>query len=374
MRYFDYAATTPTDHDVLTLMHEVAKAYPGNPSSLHDPGIAARKRYNQAKNAVAEQLNTTRKNLIFTGNGSEANNLAIKGFYHRHPDARIITTAVEHKATLSTCLYLKDKGADVVVLPVSSEGNLDLDALKNVLEKDKNHFLTLIYANNETGSLLNWEPIKAILAPYQVTVHLDMIQAPLYEVIDLDTLGADMVSLSGHKFHGPRGVGLLYVRDAERIDSLIHGGTHEFKKRAGTENLPAICGFALALKEAQANAEAHAKETTRLAKRLLERLYRRGIDYRLNGQPLNANRIDAILNIGFAGVDADVLAFELNRLGFYVSLGSACDAGNIEPSHVLQAMNVPSPYLEGSIRISLGKNLSSEDIDALADALGNLAT
>ncbi len=374
MRYFDYAATTPTDLAVLTLMHDIAKRYPGNPSSLHEAGIAAKKRYNQAKNAVAELLNTTRKNLIFTATGSEANNLAIQGFHRKHPSARILTTAVEHKATLNACHHLKTTGADVVVLAVTPKGEVDIDALKQHLTPGKHHFLSLIYANNETGTLLNWDAIQTAIKPYDTTIHLDMIQVPLYHPLDFTSLKADMVSLSAHKFHGPRGVGLLYVRNLDIIEPLIYGGNHEFKRRAGTENLPAICGFAAALKTAQTQAKSHDNATQRLAKRLLDKLDAFGVDYSLNGHPLNDARLAAIINLGFGGVSADVLAFELDRQGFYVSLGSACDAGNIEPSHVLSAMGVPSPYLEGSIRISLGKDLTVDDVDALAEAIHTLTT
>ncbi len=372
MPYFDHAATTFISKDVIKTMTVVYERYNGNPSSLHDVGIAARKKMNQAKNSIANSLNTQRTSLLFTGSGTEANNLAIKGFYTKHKHARFITSTVEHHATLNTFKFLEKEGADVVYVKVDHSGHIDFDSLKKALSHEKHNFISLIYINNELGTLLDLKKLKSKLDTVDHTLHLDMIQAPVHTPIDFQTLNIDMASLSAHKFNGPKGIGLLYIKNTQNIENLIHGGKQEFNKRAGTENLANICGFDKALTLSQADTSIHNSHTKKLSETLLTALDKLHVDYRLNGQPLEEKRISAILNLGFNGITADMLSFELNKLGYYVSLGSACDSDNIEASHVLKAINVPSPYIDGSIRISLSKENTVASVIDLANAIHSI--
>ncbi len=372
MPYFDHAATTFLSKEVIEAMTKTMETYNGNPSSLHEEGISARKYMNQLKNSIAKTLNTSRKSLLFTGSGTEASNLAIKGFYYKHKKARFITSTVEHHASLNTFKFLSSEGADVDFVAASETGQIDFEALKSTLSNSKHNFVSLIYINNELGTKLDLDQLVKILKPYQYTLHLDMVQAPLHEKIDLEKLSIDMASMSAHKFHGPKGIGLLYIKDSTKIESLIHGGKQEFSKRAGTESLMLMSGLEKALTMCQENLTTHNTITHQLAEHLLTCLEQKNIVYRLNGEALNGHRVSAILNLGFKAVEGDVLQFQLNRLGHCVSLGSACDSDNIEPSHVLKATHVPKDFIKNSIRISLSHVNTLEEVSNLANDITNI--
>ncbi|MFU8787341.1 MAG: cysteine desulfurase family protein, partial [Candidatus Izemoplasmataceae bacterium] len=319
MPYFDYAATTKIDKTVLKAMQKTMETYYGNPSSLHDPGIQARKRLNQVKNEIGSLLNATRKELIFTSSGTEATNLAIKGVYYKNPTAQIITSKIEHHATENTLKFIERLGGSVHWLEVNEEGFIDFDKLEKALKKETS-LVSIIFANNEIGTLQNVKKIRAITKAHNVLLHLDMVQAPLHMPIDFHDIDADLVSLSAHKFNGPRGIGLLYKKENIILEPLIHGGQQEFSMRAGTENLAAIVGFSEALKLSMKRLKTHQNHIDHLAHYFIEQLNINNIAYRLNGPDLDFSRLNNILNIGFKNQDAQTLSFKLNQNDIYVSL------------------------------------------------------
>jgi cysteine desulfurase len=366
--YFDSAATTHLDIEVLDAMIDVYKHYGGNPSSLHEDGIKARKRMNQVKNELATLLNTKRQALIFTGSGTEATNLAIKGTFYKHKTMQFITTTIEHHATLNTMHFIESLGANVSYLEVDEAGFIDLDKLEELLKKGPS-FLSLIYANNEIGTLQPLNKILALKEKYRCILHLDMVQTPSHMPIDVKALGADFISMSAHKFNGPKGIGLLIKETDIQIEPLIHGGQQEFNLRAGTENLANMVGFLEAFKLAMKRIEAHNNHINHIAHYFINQLDLSGIHYRLNGPRLDYSRLNSILNIGFYKTDAQTLAFNLNQEKICVSLGSACDSKNIEVSHVLKAIHVPSDYIDGSMRFSLSQSITEEAIDYTINVL-----
>lgn len=372
MPYLDYAATTPTSKHAIELMVETMDIFYGNPSSLHDEGIKARKWMNQQKNTVARLMHADRKQILFTSSGTEAINLAIKGTYYKHPNKQFITTTIEHHATMHAMDFIESLGADVKRIPVDNQGYINFKQLEGALKNKETALVSVIYANNEIGTIQDIKKLTALAKKYATKVHLDMVQAPLYIPINVQTLDVDYLSISGHKFHGPRGIGCLYANDITTIENLIHGGKQEFSKRSGTENLAAIAGFTVALNDAYENTQAVYNHTKALSAYFLELLDTYTIAYRLNGPTLDDMRLPNILNIGFKGTDAQMLSFELNQHGIYVSLGSACDSDNIEPSHVLKAIDVPNAYIHGSIRFSLSIQTTKTDVKYTVDTLAKL--
>ncbi|TVP94726.1 MAG: cysteine desulfurase [Acholeplasmatales bacterium] len=368
MAYFDHAATTRLSEQVRKAMDRHLREIYGNPSSLHTPGIEARKTINSVKNRLAEHFGVTRQNIIFTSSGTEANNLALKGMYFRHPDAQIVTTTIEHHATENSVRFLERIGCKTAWIRVDRDGFIDLDALKQALKRDTS-LVSIIYANNEIGTVQPLKKIIPLVHEHGARLHLDMVQVPLHQAIDFPALGVDFVTLSAHKFHGPRGIGCLIARDPALLEPLIHGGQQEFHRRAGTENVATMIGFLTAYEAARAQAKTHNAHVDQLSHYLIEQLNLKAFDYRLNGPDLDHSRLNAILNIGFKDHDAQHLAFQLNRHGIYVSLGSACDSDNIEVSHVLKAIDVPKAYIRGSMRISLSDENTYEEIDHLLKTL-----
>ena len=371
MPYFDHAATTSLSKSALDAMNTVFKEYYGNPSSLHDVGIKARKLMNQTKNELASLLSCERKNVIVTASGTEANNIAIQGVYNHNPSLTLITSEVEHHATLNTIKYLKSKGANVIILPVNNQGHILLEDLEDALKKGPS-LVSLIYANNEIGTLLNHQEVNKLCKKYHALLHLDMVQAPLHEVIDFKALDVDFVSISAHKFHGPKGIGLLLARDLNNFDRIIHGGKQEFEKRSGTENLASLVGMLTALKEAYQKHDEEYHHLKELSHYFIEQLNQSNIHYTLNGPKISDRRLNSILNLGFYDIDAQWLSFELNQRGIHVSLGSACDSDNIEPSHVLKALKVDEKFIHGSLRFSLGLENQKQDIDEAISVLKEL--
>lgn len=372
MRYFDYAATTGPSKSVMEVMLETMRTYRGNPSSLHTPGIDARKRYNRAKKTIAACLNAEKDNIVFTGSGTEASNLAIKGVAARHPKKTILTSAVEHPATKNACGHLRSLGHHVVEIPTDHEGYIDQVALQNALKVYDVSLVTLIHANNEIGTLQDVEAVRTLCRKHGALLHIDAVQSPLHIPMDMQTLDCDFASFSAHKFFGPNGIGFLYVKDRETISPILHGGKQEYNLRAGTENLAAIVGCEVALKEAVDNLKTRETHLKTLAEYFLRRLKEEHIDHILNGPPLEKSRLYNILNIGFCRQDGERLLFDLDQKGFALSRGSACSAGSIENSPVLQAIGVPEDYIDGSLRFSFSHCEDKEDIEALVQALKSL--
>lgn len=368
MPYFDYAATTKIHPNALKAMHDTMRDFYGNPSSLHQAGIDARKLMNQTKGQLAELLGCDKRQIIVTASGTEANNLAIQGVYQKNPTKRLITSKVEHHATLNTMTYLKSKGADVYILPTNHLGLIDSKQLNDALNVDTS-LVSIIYGNNEIGTIQNLDAILKEVKKTSALIHLDMVQIPLHYPIDFKALDVDFISISAHKFNGPRGVGILIAKDITLFDRLIHGGKQEYQKRSGTENLAGLVATKVALEEAYKNHHKDTKHTQAIAHYFIEKLDEKNIDYRINGPQLNDQRLPNILNIGFKNVDAQWLSFELNQYDIYVSLGSACDSDNIEPSHVLKSIAVDNAYIDGSLRFSFGSENTKKDIDLTIDAI-----
>lgn len=369
MIYLDHAATTKPFDDVFDVMREVAINTFGNPSSLHDEGIKARKLMNQTRKRLASLLNAHHKQLIFTGSGTEAINMVLQGVAKMHPKQTIVSLTTEHHAVMHTLEHLQASGHSVIFLPVDDKGYVSYDALKEALMTHEVALVSLLYTNNETGVKQDMEPLIKLCHSAKARVHLDMVQVPLHEAIDLESLNVDFASFSAHKFHGPRGVGLAYIKDSDAFEKLLFGGKQEFDLRAGTENLPAMVGTLKALETVESYRDEWESTIKSRAQFFIQCLNARPIDYRLNGPSLHERRHAGTLNIGFKDVDAQQLSFYLNQQGIYVSLGSACSSSNIEPSHVLKAMNVPKDYLYGSIRFSFGPELTEKDVLRVVDVI-----
>ncbi len=373
MIYMDYAATTKPKKAVLEAMQSSALAFYGNPSSLHDVGIDAKKRYNQAKINIAKTLNVSNKEIIFTSGGTEAINTVLKSHFFKYPNKTIVTTSIEHAAGKNTAQFIKDQGGNVTYLKNDPFGFVDLDHLKQILKHQEVSLVSIIYINNELGTKQNIEALCQLKREYPFSLHLDMVQAPAHERLDLKAFDIDYVSFSAHKFYGPRGVGMLYAKNPDKLENHMHGGSHELGKRAGTENLPGIIGMEKALELIQQKPE-NTAHVERLAAYFIESLEKNNIDFRLNGPALDHSRIPGILNLGFKDEDAQMMAFKLNEHGIFISIGSACHAQVIEPSHVLKHIGVPKDYLYGSMRFSFSDQERFEDIDNVVAVIKHLIT
>ena len=370
MIYLDYAATTPISSEAKTALMNTLDEYPGNPSSIHTLGIAAKKKYNSTKKSVARLLGTTHKNLIFTGSGSEASNTIIKGVYAHNKSKTIVTSTIEHAATAESVEYIRSQGGSVKLCAVDSEGFIDLKALETLLNTHDVSLLTLIHSNNEIGTVQEIEKISALTKKTNTLLHLDMVQSVPHMKVPLDHSAIDFASFSAHKFYGPRGTGILYFKNKTLFQSLIHGGHQEFKKRAGTENLANIVATEVALRETIEGLETKERTIQDLGNYFLSSLNETGLDYRLNGPSYHSNaRLHNIINIGFKDIQGGQLAFELDQTGICVSQGSACHEDSIKVSHVLKAIDVSEDFIHGSLRFSFSHNESTKDIDYVVKTL-----
>ena len=366
--YFDHNATTPVLPEVFDAMVPYLKEQWGNPSSIHWAGRGTRKAVDEARDRVCALLNCAPLELIFTSSGTEGDNHAIKGiaFSKKDKGNHIITTKVEHPAVLNTCKYLAKEGFDVTYLDVDADGMIDLDALKAAIT-DKTILITIMYANNETGVIFPIPEIGEIARERGVTFHTDAVQAAGKLPIDLKTLNADLLTISGHKLYGPKGVGALFARRGVRLTPLIHGGHHERNRRGGTENVAGIIGFGKACEIALADMD---HEITHL-KALRDRL-EKGILEKIDHVKINGavdRRLPNTSNISYEFVEGESLLLSLDMKGVAASSGSACTSGSLEPSHVLLAMSLSHEMSHGSVRISLGKSNTEQEIDYLIEIM-----
>lgn len=360
MIYADNAATTKMSPVALAAMLPALEDNYGNPSSLHSVGQHAAELLQSARETMARCLNCKPREILFTSGGSEADNQALlsaaelgrlKGKKH------IISTAFEHHAVLHSLKRLEKQGFEVTLLPVGHTGTVTAQQVKEAIRPDT-CLVTVMYANNEIGSILPIEEIGAVCREAGVLFHTDAVQAVGHLPIDVKAQHIDMLSLSGHKFHGPKGVGALYVRQGVPITSLIEGGAQERGKRAGTENVPAIVGMAAALHEAMENLDRNAAYVTELRRTLEDKLSRIP-ESRINGD--RALRLPGTLNMCFAGIEGESLLLLLDQAGIAASSGSACTSGSLDPSHVLLAIGVPVEVAHGSLRLSLsGENTPAQ--------------
>ena len=362
MIYVDNAATTRMSQTALNAMLPLLTEGFGNPSSLHSVGQAAAEELQQAREAVAECLNCTPREVVFTSGGSEADNQAIlsaAAIGARKDKKHIVSTAFEHHAVLHTLQKLQKQGFDVELLPVGSSGTVTAEQVKKAI-RDDTCLVTVMFANNEIGSILPIAEIGAVCREKGVLFHTDAVQAVGHLPIDVQAQNIDLLSLSAHKFHGPKGVGALYVRTGVPVTPLIEGGAQERGKRAGTENVPAIAGMAAALKEAVANLGENAKKMAALRDRLIAGLA--AIPHSaLNGDPVN--RLPGNVNFCFEGIEGESLLLLLDAKGICASSGSACTSGSLDPSHVLLAIGRPHEVAHGSLRLSLSEANTPEEVD-----------
>ena len=360
--YADNAATTKMSQTAINAMLPYMERVYGNPSSLHSVGQEAAEALQSARETIAQCLNASPNEITFTSGGSEADNQALLSAAWlglRKGKKHIISTAFEHHAILHTLKKLEKEGFEVQLLDVGPLGNITAQQVADAIREDT-CLVTTMYANNEIGSILPIAEIGAVCKEKGVLFHTDAVQAAGHLPIDVKAQNIDMLSLSAHKFHGPKGIGVLYARRGVPLTSLIEGGAQERGKRAGTENIPAIMGMAAALKEACEHMEANAAHVTRLRDRLIEGLSQ--IPHSaLNGDPVN--RLPGNVSFCFEGIEGESLLLLLDSKGICASSGSACTSGSLDPSHVLLAIGRPHEVAHGSLRLSLSEWNTDEEID-----------
>lgn len=360
--YLDYAATTPVKKEVLDEMLPYFTEKYGNPSSLYTKGYEAKEALVQARSRVASLIGAQDREIFFTSGGTEADNWAVIGAAksRKAKGNHIITTKIEHHALLHTCEFLEKEGYDVTYLDVDKDGLISLEQLKNAIT-DKTILISIMMANNEVGSVQPIKEIAAIAKERGILVHTDAVQALGNMPIDVKDLGVDMLSISSHKIYGPKGVGALYIRKGLVITNLLHGGAQEYKKRAGTENLPGIVGFGKACELAAQNLDSHIKRITELRDYFLSETQRKIPDVDVNGGM--EHRLPGNLNLVFNYIEGEAILLHMDLRGIYASTGSACSSASFTPSHVLQAMGVPIEKAYSSVRFTVGDFTTKEDID-----------
>jgi len=370
--YFDHAATTPLDRRVLDVMLPHLETTWGNPSSIYYEGREARKALDAARRQVAEVLGARPNDIVFTSGGSESDNAAIRGaaFASLRRGRHIVTTAIEHHAVLHSVEQLGREGFETTFLPVDGEGFVRVEDLRAALRPDTT-LVSIMYANNEVGTI---EPIAELAAAVKdfdrhIVFHTDAVQAPGSRDLNVDRLGVDMLSLSGHKFYGPKGAGVLYIRPRTPFIGQVLGGSQERNRRAGTESVAAAAGLAAALALAEQEREAEAGRLSRLRDRLRHELPRRMPGVRLTGPEDPTLRLPGSFSCCLEGVEGEAVLIQLDLNGIAASSGSACTTGSLEPSHVLTAMGVPGDIARSSLRITLGRDNTPADIEALLEKL-----
>lgn len=366
--YMDYAATTYVKPEVLEEMMPYFTEKFGNPSSFYSLSRETNKAINKARENVAKALNCETNEVYFTGGGSESDNWAIKGiaYAHKNKGNHIITSKIEHHAVLHACEYLEKNGFQVTYLDVDEEGFVDVKELENAIT-DKTILVSIMFANNEIGTIQPIKEIGAICRERKVLFHTDAVQAIGNVPVDVKELNIDLLSLAGHKIYGPKGIGALYVRKGVRIDNLIHGGGQERARRAGTENVAAVVGLGKAIELAVENLESHAEKMTALRDRLIKGLLT--IPHsNLNG-PEGDKRLPGNVNIGFEFIEGESILLSLDFKGVCASSGSACTSGSLDPSHVLLAIGLPHERAHGSLRLTIGDGTTEEDIDYVIEVV-----
>ncbi len=360
--YLDNASTTNVSKSVYKAMKPYLKEEFGNPSSLHNQGIVNRKVINKSRKTIANLLQCSHKEIFFTSCGTESINWALKGLAFKNKvKSEIITTKSEHHATLHAVQFLESIGYTIHYIDVDEEGFMDLNQLKNTINNNT-LVVSVLLANNEIGTIQDINEIAKICTENSTYLHVDAVQAICHINVNLTELNADLVSISGHKFHAPKGIGILYIKEGTPIENLIHGGQQENDKRAGTENVPYIVGITKALEDGISTLESYSSQLNENTQFILDELDNAGIEYRLNGPKIGEKRLPGNLNISFKDLDGDDITYYLNKENIYVSTGSACDTKTIEPSHVLRSIHVPENYIDASLRISLSLETKLEDI------------
>jgi cysteine desulfurase len=356
--YLDNAATTPVRSEVMAAMEPYFSKNYGNPSSMHRQGLLANAATSEAREKISKVLNCSSKEIIFTSGGTESVNLAIKGVAFAKGRGHIITQKTEHHAVLKTCEWLEKKGFAVSYLDVNEFGLVNPTDVKNAIRTDT-ILVTVMYANNELGTIQPISEIGKICKEKGVLFHTDACQAAGYLNLSVERLDVDLMTINGSKIYGPKGSGLLFVKQGTKIEPSLHGGGQEFGLRSGTENVPSIVGFASALELAQKEKASESNKLSGLRDKLILELLKIP-NTRLNGHP--TKRLPNNVNISFSGVEGESILLKLNELGIFASTGSACSAKDIKPSHVLLAIGLSHELAHGSIRFSLGRTTTKKDV------------
>ena len=367
--YMDYSATTYVKPEVLDAMMPFFTEKFGNPSSFYGISRETKMAVDNARAQVAKAINCDPNEVYFTGGGSEADNWAIKGIAtaHMKKGNHIITTKIEHHAVLHTCEFLEKFGFEVTYLDVNEEGFIDLKQLESAIT-DKTILVSIMFANNEIGTIQQIKEIGAICREKKVLFHTDAVQAIGSVPVDVKEMNIDLLSLAGHKLYGPKGIGALYIRKGVRIDNLIHGGGQERGRRAGTENIPGVVGLGKAIEIATENIEENRARLTVLRDKLIDGVLERIPYARLNG-PRGDKRLPGNSNISFEFIEGESILLSLDFEWICASSGSACTSGSLDPSHVLLAIGLPHEKAHGSLRTTLGAASTEEDVEKLLNEL-----
>lgn len=366
--YLDYSATTPMKQEVLNEMLPYFTEKFGNASSVHSFGREAKAAADKAREQVAKAIGATSREIFFTGVGTEADNWAIVGIAeaNKKKGNHIITTKIEHHAVLHVCEHLEKDGFEVTYLDVDEDGMISLDDLKNAI-KDTTILISIMYVNNEIGTIQPIKEIGDIAKENGVYFHTDAVQALGNVPINVEELNVDLMSFSAHKIYGPKGIGALYVKKGTRINAFMLGGAQERKKRAGTDNVPGMVGFGKAAELATENLDSHIKHLTNLREMLIKKISE-NVDYiKLNGH--RTERHPGNVNISFEFIEGESLLLSLDMMGIAASSGSACTSGSLDPSHVLMAIGLPHEIAHGSLRMTLGDFTTEEDIDYTVECI-----
>ncbi len=371
--YMDNAATTALSSEVLNAMMPYLTDIYGNASSVHSFGQDAKKGVDKARGQVARAINAAFDEIIFTGSGTEADNMAIKGaaFKNEKKGKHIITTTVEHHAVLHACEELARKGFDITYLPVDEYGMITLKQIEDAIREDT-ILVTIMFANNEVGSIMPIAEIGQICHDRKILFHTDAVQAVTHVPIDVKEMHIDMLSLSAHKFHGPKGVGALYVRKGVAITPVIVGGAHERGRRAGTENVAGIVGLGAAIELAMSNMDRDMARVEGMRDRLIAEIPKRIDEVKLNGHP--TKRLPGNVNFSIKYIEGEAILLMLDINGIAASSGSACTSGSLDPSHVLLAMGIPHEIAHGSLRLTLSSNTTDEEVDYVLETLPRIVS
>ncbi len=371
--YLDHAATTYVKPEVFDAMKPYFCEHFGNASSIYSIGRDSKKAVEEAREKVAKALGAQAREIYFTGSGSEADNWALKGIAaaYKNKGKHIITSAIEHPAIMNSCKYLEGEGFEVTYLPVDGDGLVSLEQLKNAI-KENTILISIMFANNEIGTIQPIQEIGAFAHEKGILFHTDAVQAVGNIPIDVEKMNIDLLSLSGHKFYGPKGIGALYIRKGVKISSLIHGGQQERGKRASTENIPSIVGLGKAIELATKNLEEYNKKLISLREKTIEGLMAKIPYIRLNGH--RTQRLPGNVNISFQFIEGESLLLMLDMKGVCGSSGSACSSGSLDPSHVLLAIGLPHEIAHGSLRLSFGDENTEEDVDYILEEIPKIVT
>ncbi|MEG0918484.1 MAG: cysteine desulfurase NifS [Anaerovoracaceae bacterium] len=360
--YLDYAATTPVKKEVVDAMIPYFTEAFGNASGLYEVAFKPKEALEKARTQVSKLINSNSDEIYFTAGGTESDNWALKGVFDANSKKgnHIITTVFEHHAILHSCEYLRKINGNVTYLSVDKEGRIDLNELKNAIT-DQTILISIMFANNEIGTVQDIKAIGEIAKEKGIIFHTDAVQALGNVKIDVKDMNIDLLSMSSHKIYGPKGIGALYIKKGTKISNFIHGGAQENKRRAGTENIPAIVGFGLAAELAKENFDAHVKHLSSLRDYLISEIKNNIEDVRINGSmeyrhPGNAS-------ISFEYIEGESLLLMLDFKGIAVATGSACSSKSLTPSHVLQSIGIPVEIIHGTLRFSIGDFTTKEDID-----------